>query len=1272
VDVGTQVLKETFDKIHSPGSLHAVLTTAPVNVTLTSMKKKKVINPTQWRTLMSPTVSSKDFDITLLVALLRNMCGLSAPTAAVWNSPPSPTDTTKEADIVRIRIHRNEVFAHANSASVDDAAFNAYWVDIKEPLVRLGGSSYQAIIDNLKTECMDPEREQHYQELLKQWKENEESVMEKLGEIEEKLDSTKSILQKMDEKLDISMQPVAHPVEDTTVEEFSGRLCALYNNLSQVKITPWDPDNTVHIDEIYTQLCWLRDDKRPSGIKQDKLTDYCEIFKGNRRKPNPDRILVYGRPGIGKSTFAQKISIDWARGKKEILKKFDLLLMIPLRNVCNSETVHDMLKAAKVFPVEDQRLTDSLHSYILQHKDRVLLVLDGFDEYSTGTPTPVFDIWKGDELRECIVVLTTRPIRGDEVKRFSDVQFQIKGFDTAQIKEFSMKFLDNQQEVEVFLKYIKKHKLEGIAEIPLLLLMLCLVWKERDREGLPESRVYLYSNFIQALCNHMAAKDGDGTVCSIEDYNAELIQIGELAFNALLAGSLEFDFEHLPSELINSVLIRVGVIQIVKLFSARPKKVVAFLHKSIQEFLAAWFVIHKLIPSTKNGLSCMTAIDSTDKAVAMVEVLKFVSQWSLEGSSAVLLHLESLREKQSPSVQSSSETLFLEDLSDDEKKLLELNLECFIETPVLAKAEAYPLLLKSTCGVLVIPDTILHLLTEGHVVKSKALPNHVLFNFRQRPSMKQRDYMASMMDDLGALVVAASVERKASDFVRQLSKFEILTSLFLRRREGKIFLHFTQVASMDVRILNELTVSTPNLLPESSHDQRHGEENTSKMNCQTRQHCFALAKKIEIDEIEDDEFIGVISNVVPLLESPQEITLGSSQESFEPHQIERLAKGMNITECLQRLRLHRMSLNEQSSTIVTSALHQASNLQELFLSENPMGCSVSCLAENLQHVQQLETLELCSVLMEEQAFSDLANSLCYVPGLKVLSLSRNNLGPSITVLADNLYSVRGLTQLELSQTQMDEEGVTALSNGLRSLAKLEVLDISHNSLGSAITVIADHLQRTPYLTELNMTNTEMGCDEATAVASSLKYLQNLRMLSVGSNPLGRGVCVLVQHLTKVPKLRNLNLASVQMGDEEVDAVSKVSKRTRSVAITTDYLDEKGEPLPAKADDSSFTHSMKSYNARDDDLTGGVDIFSGADDDKVMVSHSSVGYVCARDVLDPFDVGYDGDDWDPDDCRSYDGDDWDPDDCRSYDGDDWDPDDCRSYDGDDWDLDDGYF
>ena len=216
VDVGTQVLRETFERKRPPGDLHTVLTTSPVKDTLTSLQKKRVLYPAQWGKLVSPTVSSRDFDITLLVVLLRNVCALSPP-ATSWTSPPTPTDVSEAADVVRIRIQRNEVYAHTNGASVDDATFNNHWVNIKDPLLRLGGPSFQTVIDNLKTECMDPEKEQHYQELIKQWKDNEESVMEKLTAIEEKLDATQNKLQQVDESLTYLMEPVTHSVKDIAV-----------------------------------------------------------------------------------------------------------------------------------------------------------------------------------------------------------------------------------------------------------------------------------------------------------------------------------------------------------------------------------------------------------------------------------------------------------------------------------------------------------------------------------------------------------------------------------------------------------------------------------------------------------------------------------------------------------------------------------------------------------------------------------------------------------------------------------------------------------------------------------------------------------------------------------------------------------------------------------------------------------------------------------------------------------------------------------------------
>ena len=186
VDVGSQALRDTFDGIHPPAGLHGVLAHNPAHKTLQSLSKKKVLNPTQWGKLyptIPSSVSSASFDITLLMVLLRNICSLHAP-ATGWDNLPPPADTSKEANIARVKYYRNTVYGHASQASVDDAMFNTYWQDISSALVALGGASYGTAINKLKNECMDPNTEEHYRELLKQWKKDEDSIKEKLEEME--------------------------------------------------------------------------------------------------------------------------------------------------------------------------------------------------------------------------------------------------------------------------------------------------------------------------------------------------------------------------------------------------------------------------------------------------------------------------------------------------------------------------------------------------------------------------------------------------------------------------------------------------------------------------------------------------------------------------------------------------------------------------------------------------------------------------------------------------------------------------------------------------------------------------------------------------------------------------------------------------------------------------------------------------------------------------------------------------------------------------------
>ena len=189
VDIGTQALRDTLNSLHPPENLYTVL--AANKPTLQSLRARRIINPTQWGKLFPAipnSVSKHSFDTTLLMILLRNLCGFTAPLTG-WDAMPAVTDLSREADIARVKYFRNTVYGHAENASVDDVKFNDYWCDWWDTLVRLGGVSYKAAIDDLRNECMDPEVEDHYMELLSEWKKDEDNIKDQLDEIMKKLDA---------------------------------------------------------------------------------------------------------------------------------------------------------------------------------------------------------------------------------------------------------------------------------------------------------------------------------------------------------------------------------------------------------------------------------------------------------------------------------------------------------------------------------------------------------------------------------------------------------------------------------------------------------------------------------------------------------------------------------------------------------------------------------------------------------------------------------------------------------------------------------------------------------------------------------------------------------------------------------------------------------------------------------------------------------------------------------------------------------------------------
>ena len=74
--------------------------------------------------LFSGQPSSENFDITLMICLLRNLIPID-----IMDRLPSATDISLSADLSRIRYYRN-IIAHRDRALVDDTDFESYWNDI--------------------------------------------------------------------------------------------------------------------------------------------------------------------------------------------------------------------------------------------------------------------------------------------------------------------------------------------------------------------------------------------------------------------------------------------------------------------------------------------------------------------------------------------------------------------------------------------------------------------------------------------------------------------------------------------------------------------------------------------------------------------------------------------------------------------------------------------------------------------------------------------------------------------------------------------------------------------------------------------------------------------------------------------------------------------------------------------------------------------------------------------------------------------------------------
>lgn len=76
------------------------------------------------------------FDVTLLYTLIRNLCSLPCP-AQGWGKEPQATDLQISDDVERLRLFRNNYYAHATSAEISENEFKDIWSNLKLVISRI-------------------------------------------------------------------------------------------------------------------------------------------------------------------------------------------------------------------------------------------------------------------------------------------------------------------------------------------------------------------------------------------------------------------------------------------------------------------------------------------------------------------------------------------------------------------------------------------------------------------------------------------------------------------------------------------------------------------------------------------------------------------------------------------------------------------------------------------------------------------------------------------------------------------------------------------------------------------------------------------------------------------------------------------------------------------------------------------------------------------------------------------------------------------------------
>ncbi|KAM6945650.1 protein NLRC3-like [Aplochiton taeniatus] len=355
-----------------------------------------------------------------------------------------------------------------------------------------------------------------------------------------------------------------------------------------------------------------------------------DIFKRPPGRVEPIRtVLTKGVAGIGKTVCTQKFTLDWADGKANRNIHFTIPLSFRELNLLKGMKCSFMDLLHKFF-VEIKELEASNF-----HKYKVVFVFDGLDECRLPLDFQNNEIWtdveeptsvdvlltnliKGNLLPSAQLWITTRPAAANQIPpECVCLVTEVRGFtDPQKDMYFTKRFSGKENTASRVISHVKTSRsLHIMCHIPVFCCITATVLEHMlttDQRGeLPKTLTEMYIHFlvfqsIQGNVKYHGRAEADSHWTT--ESRKIILSLGKLAFQQLEKGNLIF-YESDLTECgidVREASVCSGVFTQIfreeRGLYQRQDKVFCFVHLSIQEFLAAVYVILSFFNDKQNVL----------------------------------------------------------------------------------------------------------------------------------------------------------------------------------------------------------------------------------------------------------------------------------------------------------------------------------------------------------------------------------------------------------------------------------------------------------------------------------------------------------------------------------------------------------------------------------------------------------------------------------------------------------------------------------------------